>query len=58
MNEDVNGSGRLVQGEDKAQNIWKEYFEDLFNIDTQEEVVVNMCGLEVVTSPNSIRGEG
>ena len=58
MNEDVNGSGRLVQGEDKAQNIWKEYFEDLFNIDTQEEVVVNTCGLEVVTSPNSIRGEG
>ena len=25
--------------------IWKEYFEDLYNINTQEEVAVYMCGL-------------
>ena len=30
------GNGRLAQGEDKARKISKEYFEDLYNIDTQE----------------------
>ena len=29
------GDGRLAQGEDGARKIWKEYFEDLYNIDTQ-----------------------
>ena len=28
------GNGRLAQGEDEVQKIWKEYFEDLYNIDT------------------------
>ena len=40
------GNGRLAQGEDEVQNIWKEYFEDLYNIDTQKQVVVNMCGFD------------
>ena len=26
-------NGRLAQGEDEARKIWKEYFEDLYNID-------------------------
>ena len=26
-------NGRLAQEEDEARNIWKEYFEDLYNID-------------------------
>ena len=26
------GNGRLAQGEDEARKIWKEYFEDLYNI--------------------------
>ena len=30
------GSGRLAQGEDEVQRIQKEYFEDLYNIDTKE----------------------
>ena len=38
------GNGRLAQGEDESRMIWKEYFEDLHNIDTQEEVAVHMCG--------------
>ena len=25
------------------RKIWKKYFEDLYNIDTQEEVAINMC---------------
>ena len=28
------GNGRLAQGEDETRNIWKEYFEDLYNLDT------------------------
>ena len=27
------GNGRFAQGEDEARKIWKEYFEDLYNID-------------------------
>ena len=30
------GYGRLAHGEDEVRNIWKDYFEDLYNIDTQE----------------------
>ena len=32
------GNGRLAQGKDEVRRIWKEYFEDLYNIDTQEQV--------------------
>ena len=38
---DVNGI--LAQEEDEVQRIWKEYFEDLYNIDAQEQVAVHMC---------------
>ena len=31
------GNGRLVQGEDEVRKIWKKYFEDLYNIDTQKK---------------------
>ena len=36
------GNGRLAQGEDEVRRIWKEYFEDLYNIDTQEQVAVHI----------------
>ena len=29
---------KVEQGEDELRRIWKEYFEDLYNIDTQEKV--------------------
>ena len=29
------GNGRLAQGEREVRRIWKEYFEDLYNINTQ-----------------------
>ena len=38
------GNWRLAQGEHEVQNIWKKYFEDLYNIDTQEQV--HMCGFD------------
>ena len=37
------GNGRLALGKDEVQGIWKEYFEDLYNMDTQEKVLVHMC---------------
>ena len=36
------GNGRLAQEEDDVRKIWKEYFEGLYNIDTQEQVAVPM----------------
>ena len=36
------GNGRLAEGEDEARKIWKEYFKDLYNINTQEDVAVYM----------------
>ena len=32
------GNQRVVQGEDEVRKIWKEYFEDLYNIDTQNRL--------------------
>ena len=40
------GNGSLAQGEDEVQMCWKNYFEDLHNIDSQEQVVVHMCGFD------------
>ena len=51
------GNGRLAQGEDEVQRIWKEYFEYLYNIDTQEKVAVHMCGFDRVQRDNYFRGE-
>ena len=51
------GNRRLAQEEDEARKIWKEYFEDLNNIDTQEEVAVHMCDCDGVRRGNYFRGE-
>ena len=51
------GNGRLAQGEDEVRMIWKEYFEDLYNTDTQEEVVVHMCGCDGLWKSNYFGGE-
>ena len=34
--------GGWYRGEDEARKTWKDYFEDLYNIDTQDEVAVQM----------------
>ena len=51
------GNGRLTQGEDEERKIWKEYFEDLYNIDTQKEVAVHMCGFDEIRRSNYFGGE-
>ena len=47
----------MVQGEDEVRRIWKEYFEDLYNIDTQEQVAVYMCGFDGIRRSNYFGGE-
>ena len=37
------GNGRLAQGEYEVRRIWKEYFENLYNIDTLKQVAVHIC---------------
>ena len=51
------GNGRLAQGEDEVRRIWKEYFEDLYNIDTQDQVTVHMCGFDRIQRGNYFGGE-
>ena len=47
----------MAQGEDELQRIWKEYFEDLYNIDTQEQVAIQMCCFGGVWRSNYFGGE-
>ena len=51
------GNGRLTQREDEVRGIWKEYFEDLYNINTQEQVAFHMCGLNGIPRGNHFEGE-
>ena len=39
------------------RRISKEYFEDLHNIDTQEQVAVQMCGFDEILRGNYFGGE-
>ena len=39
------------------RRIWKEYFKDLYNIDTQEQVAVQMCGFDGIWRGNYFGGE-
>ena len=42
------GNGRLAMDEDKVERNWKDYFKDLYNIETQEQLAVHMCGFNGV----------
>ena len=51
------GNGRLALWEVEVQRIWKKYFKYLYNVDTQEEVGVNMCGDDGIRRWNYFGGE-
>ena len=51
------GNGSLAQGVDKVRRTWNEDFEDLNNIDTQEQVAVNTCGFQGIRRCNNFEGE-
>ena len=48
---------RLALEELEVRSTWKEYFEDLYNIDTQELVAVHMCSFDGVRRGNYVGGE-
>ena len=48
---------RLVLGEDEVPRIWKDYFEYLHNIDTQEQVVFHVCGVYYIQRGNYFGAE-
>ena len=51
------GNLRLAQGEDGVRRICKDYIEDLYNIDTQEQLTVHMCGFDGILRSNYFGGE-
>ena len=48
----IKDGNRLAQGEDEVRKIWKEYFEDLYNINTKDHVAVHMCGFDGIRCGN------
>ena len=44
-------------GGNEKRSIWKDYFEDLYDIDTQEQVAVHVCGFDGVQRGNYFGGE-
>ena len=51
------GNGILAQGEEEVRRIWKKYFEDLYDIDTQEQITVPMCGFDGIRRYNCFGGK-
>ena len=49
--------GGCHRGEDEVRKIWREYFEDLYNIDAQKEVAVHMWGFDGIRRGNYFGGE-
>ena len=47
----------MVLEEAEVRRIWKERYEGMYNIYTQEEVTVHMCGLDGVQRGNSFGRE-
>ena len=51
------GNEKLAQGEDEVQRTWNEYFEDLYIIDTEEQVAFLMSGFDGIRGGNYFGGE-
>ena len=47
----------LGLGDDEVRVKWNDYFGDLYNIETQEQVTVHMCGLDGVQRGSYFGGE-
>ena len=43
---------RLAPGDYEVRSIWKDYFEGLYNLDTEKEEVVHMCIFDGVQRGN------
>ena len=51
------GNGRLAQGWDGVRRCFKKYFEDLYNIDTEEQVAVHICDFYGIWRGNYVGGQ-
>ena len=51
------GNGRLALEEVEVRRIWKESFQELHNMDIQEQVAVLICGSHGVRRDNYSEGE-
>ena len=49
-------NGRLAVGMDEVR-IWKDYFKDLSNMDTKEQIAVHMYGFDDVIRGSYFEGE-
>ena len=47
----------MSQGKDEVRRIWKEYVEDLYTIDSHEQVAVQICDFDEIHSGNYFGGE-
>ena len=43
--------------EAEVRRIWNQYYEDLYNTDTQEQVVVHICGFDEARRCSHLIGE-
>ena len=48
----TNGPGSLTVGKDCDQMTWKEYFEDIYDVETDEQAIVYICGSESARDGN------
>ena len=51
------GKRRLALSEVEVRRIWKKYYKELYNVDTQEEVPVHVCGFTGVWRGNYFGGK-
>ena len=49
--------GRLAVGKEEVPRTWKEYFEDLYNMDIGEQVAIHMCVFDQVQRGKYFGGE-
>ena len=46
---------RLALGDDEVQRVWKDYFENLYDTDTQEQVAFYMYSVEGIQKVNQFK---
>ena len=51
------GNGRLTQEDEEVRIIWKEYIEDLYNVDSQKHMAVHICVFDQIRRGNYFGGE-
>ena len=53
----MDGNGRLAGEEEEVQGNWMNYFVNLYNEDTKEQIAIRMCSFGDVQKDNYFGGE-